>query len=68
MPYGVYDIAENEAFVSVGVSSDTAEFAVEAIRRCRHKLGPKRYLRPGRLLITADAGGSNGHRNRLWKL
>ncbi len=68
VPYGVYDIAENEAMVSVGVSSDTAEFAVEAIRRWWNELGNQRYGKATRLLITADAGGSNGHRNRLWKL
>lgn len=68
VPYGVYDIAENEALVSVGVSSDTAEFAVEAIRRWWSELGAERYSGAKRLLITADAGGSNGHRNRLWKL
>ena len=68
VPYGVYDIAGNEAWVSVGVSSDTAEFAVEAIRRWWHELGQERYGKPHRLLITADSGGSNGHRNRLWKL
>jgi transposase len=68
VPYGVYDIAENEAMVSVGVSSDTAEFAVEAIRRWWQELGKVRYNCPNRLLITADSGGSNGHRNRLWKL
>ena len=65
VPYGVYDIEENEAWVSIGVSSDTAEFAVEAIRRWWHELGKERYLRPSRLLITADSGGSNGHRNRI---
>ena len=68
VPYGVYDIAENEAGVSVGISSDTAEFAVEAIRRWWHELGLPRYDKSRRLLITADSGGSNGHRNRLWKL
>ena len=68
VPYGVYDIAENEALVSVGVSSDTAEFAVEAIRRWWNELGVERYPKAKRVLITADAGGSNGHRNRLWKL
>ncbi len=68
VPYGVYDIEENEAWVSIGVSSDTAEFAVEAIRRWWHELGSERYSHPRRLLITADSGGSNGHRNRLWKL
>ena len=68
VPYGVYDIAQNLAMVSVGVSSDTAEFAVEAIRRWWYELGEERYGCPSRLLITADSGGSNGHRNRLWKL
>ena len=68
VPYGVYDIAENEAMVSIGVSSDTAEFAVEAIRRWWQELGQERYGCPSRLLITADSGGSNAHRSRLWKL
>jgi len=67
IPYGVYDIDLNEAWVSVGVSHDTAEFAVEAIRCWWKRLGKKRYKSPKRLLITADSGGSNGHRNRLWK-
>jgi hypothetical protein len=68
VPYGVYDMAENEAGVSVGISSDTAEFAVEAIRCWWRKLGLPRYTASHRLLITADCGGRNGHRNRLWKL
>ena len=68
VPYGVYDIAENEALVSVGVSSDTAEFAVEAIRRWWKKVGSKRYHDAKELLIMADGGGSNGSRCRLWKL
>jgi hypothetical protein len=67
IPYGVYDIKSNEAWVSVGISRDTGEFAVEAIRRWWRRMGKKRYKRPKRLLITADSGGSNGHRNRLWK-
>lgn len=67
IPYGVYDIESNEAWVSVGISRDTGEFAVEAIRRWWRRLGKKRYAKPKRLLITADSGGSNGHRNRLWK-
>lgn len=67
IPYGVYDIESNEAWVSVGISRDTAEFAVEAIRRWWKRLGKKRYNNPKRLVITADSGGSNGHRNRLWK-
>ena len=68
IPYGVYDIDQNEAWVSIGISSDTGEFAVESIRRWWKELGRKRYRKPTRVLITADAGGSNGHRNRLWKL
>jgi len=68
VPYGVYDIANNEAAVSVGVSHDTAEFAVAAIRRWWNRLGRKKYKSPRRLLITADAGGSNGYRTRLWKV
>jgi transposase len=68
VPYGVYDIAENEAWVSVGISHDTAEFAVEALRRWWSQLGRKRYGRAERLLVTADSGGSNSSRSRLWKL
>jgi hypothetical protein len=68
VPYGVYDLEHNEAWVSVGISSDTAEFAVEAIRRWWRRLGRRRYPDAKRLLITADSGGSNGSRNRLWKV
>jgi hypothetical protein len=68
IPYGIYDLSHNEAGVSVGITHDTAEFAVEAIRRWWHRLGTKRYKSPRRLLITADSGGSNSSRNRLWKL
>lgn len=68
VPYGVYDIGENLAGVSVGISHDTAEFAVAAIQRWWQRLGRKRYPNVKRLLITADSGGSNGPRNRLWKL
>jgi transposase len=67
VPYGVYDITHNEAGVSVGVSHDTAEFAVAAIRRWWKRLGHKRYPRATRLLITADSGGSNSPRTRLWR-
>lgn len=67
-PYGVYDIGENDAWVSVGISSDTAEFAVEAIRRWWTTMGQERYTHTDKLLITADCGGSNGARTRLWKL
>lgn len=66
-PYGVYDEAENEGFVNVGVSHDTAEFAVESIERWWRMLGHRRYPNATKLLITADGGGSNGSRNRLWK-
>ena len=68
VPYGVYDILENEAGVSVGISHDTAEFAVAAIRRWWQKLGHRRYAKARRLLVTADSGGSNSSRSRLWKL
>jgi len=67
-PYGVYDIGDNSAWVSVGISSDTAEFAVESIRRWWNELGYERYSTLVELLITADGGGSNGYRIRLWKL
>lgn len=68
IPYGVYDIGHNEAGVSVGITHDTAEFAVAAIRRWWQRLGKRRYGSPRRVLITADSGGSNSSRNRLWKL
>lgn len=68
VPYGVYDIGQNEAGVTVGISSDTAEFAVAAIRRWWNKLGRKRYPQATRLLITADCGGSNSPRTRLWRV
>jgi len=67
-PYGVYDVAHNEAWVSVGVDHDTAAFAVESIRRWWWSMGYPVYPKATRLLITADAGGSNGYRLRLWKL
>ncbi|HLE82547.1 MAG TPA: ISAzo13 family transposase [Dehalococcoidia bacterium] len=67
-PYGVYDVAQNEAWVSVGVDHDTATFAVESIRRWWRSMGQPLYPKATRLLITADAGGSNGYRLRLWKL
>jgi hypothetical protein len=67
-PYGVYDLADDSAWVSVGISSDTAEFAMESIRRWWNAMGHARYPQAAELLITADGGGSNGHRTRLWKL
>ena len=66
-PYGVYDIGENAGWVSVGISCDTAEFAVAAIRRWYDSMGCERYPEMRELLITADCGGSNGYRVRLWK-
>jgi len=68
VPYGVYDIAANQGWVSVGVDHDTAAFAVESIRRWWRGMGRKRYAKARRLLITADCGGSNGARVRLWKV
>jgi hypothetical protein len=68
IPYGVYDILENAAWVSVGITHDTAEFAVEAIRRWWRELGRPRYRGSRRVLITADCGGSNAPRTRLWKV
>jgi hypothetical protein len=68
VPYGAYDIARNRAVVNVGVSHDTAEFAVESIRRWWRLDGRRLYRDARRLLICADSGGSNGHKLRLWKL
>ena len=67
IPYGVYDVADNAGWVNVGDSADTAEFAVESIRRWWNTLGRDRFPTAARLLITADAGGSNGYRPRAWK-
>jgi hypothetical protein len=67
-PYGVYDLAHNTGWVSVGVDHDTASFAVETIRRWWYAMGQEMYPRAEKLLITADGGGSNGSRVRLWKV
>ena len=67
-PYGVYDVTANEGWVSVGIDHDTAEFAVQSIRRWWLEMGQPLYSRARRLLITADCGGSNGYRVRLWPL
>jgi len=67
IPYGVYDIARNTGWVNVGVDHDTATFAVESIRRWWKTRGQTDYPAASRLLITADAGGSNGYRYRVWK-
>jgi Rhodopirellula transposase. len=66
-PYGVSDIADDTGWVSVGIDNDTAQFAVESIRGWWHTLGHARYPDASRLIITADCGGSNGYRTRLWK-
>ena len=67
-PYGVYDIADNTGWVSVGIDHDTASFAVNAIRRWWQTMGHERYPKANRLTISADGGGSNGSRVRLWKI
>jgi DDE family transposase len=68
IPYGVYDIAANQGWVSVGIDHDTAQFAVNSIRSWWQHLGRERYPDATRLQITADCGGSNGNRVRLWKV
>jgi hypothetical protein len=67
IPYGVYDIGNDEGWVSVGDTADTAEFAVESIRRWWNQMGRARFPSATKLMITADAGGSNGYRVRAWK-
>jgi len=67
IPYGVYDVSRNEGFVSVGIDHDTAEFAVESIRRWWKHVGKTAYPQSKKLYITADGGGSNASRSRLWK-
>lgn len=67
VPYGVYDMAQNLGWVSVGISKDTAEFAVNTIKTWWQQMGEVQYPNAKKLLITADGGGSNGSRNRLWK-
>ena len=66
-PYGVYDITNNKGWVSVGIDKDTSEFAVQSIRNWWSKMGKSHFKKPSKLLITADGGGSNGSRVRLWK-
>ena len=68
VPYGIYDIGDNKGWVSVGMDHDTASFAVHAIGRWWLTMGQNRYPNATRLLVTADGGGSNGHRVRLWKV
>ena len=68
IPYGVYDVTRDSGWVSVGVDHDTAVFAVETLRRWWHRMGSAAYPQARRLLITADGGGSNSSRSRLWKV
>ena len=68
IPYGVYDMTRNQGWVSVGIDHDTAEFAIHSIRQWWYQMGRSAYPEAKELLITADGGGSNGSRNRLWKL
>ncbi len=66
-PYGIYDVGQNTGWVNVGIDHNTAAFAVESIRRWWHSVGQSQYPEAKRLLISADSGGSNGSRVRLWK-
>lgn len=66
-PYGVFDMSRNEGWINVGISHDTAEFALESMRRWWKRMGQERYPRATRLLIIVDSGGSNGYRPKLWK-
>jgi hypothetical protein len=68
IPEGVYDLGRNEGWVSIGIDHDTAEFAAMSLRRWWEEMGASAYPKASRLLITADAGGSNGYRSRLWKV
>jgi len=68
IPYGIYDLASNQGWVSVGITRDTAQFAVASIRRWWNEMGSTRFPRARKLMITADGGGSNSSRNRLWKV
>jgi hypothetical protein len=68
IPYGVYDMINNQGWVSVGIDHDTAQFAVNSIRRWWKRMGRRRFSRATKLLITADGGGSNSSRSRLWKV
>ena len=67
IPYGIFDRENNEGFVNVGITSDTAEFAVNRIERWWNEVGAARFPGVTKLMITADCGGSNGNRTRLWK-
>jgi transposase len=68
IPYGVYDVTHNQGWVNVGIDHDTAYFAAASIRRWWQEMGARRFPRAAQVLITADGGGSNSHRSRLWKV
>ncbi len=68
IPYGVYDMLHNQGWVSVGIDHDTAQFAAHSIQKWWYEMGQQRFPRGTELLITADGGGSNSHRSRLWKV
>ncbi|NNC09344.1 ISAzo13 family transposase [Corallococcus exiguus] len=68
IPYGVYDMGDNSGWVNVGVDHDTPAFAVASIRAWWRRMGRRRYPNARELLVTADAGGSNSYRSRLWKM
>jgi hypothetical protein len=68
IPYGVYDIVSNQGWVNVGIDHDTAQFAANSIQRWWTRMGQRRFPKATELLITADGGGSNSHRSRLWKV
>ncbi len=68
VPYGVYDIGANQGYVSLGIDHDTGQFAVNGVRLWLDRMGRERYRAMSRLMITADGGGSNGSRLRLWKM
>ena len=68
IPYGIYDVQQNDGLVNVGVSHETAEFAVESIRQWWRRVGRRRYPEAKRILLCADGGGSNSSRNRAWKV
>jgi hypothetical protein len=68
IPYGIYDLTLNQGWVSVGIDHDTAEFAVESIRHLWLQMGQPLYPNSKHLLLSADCGGSNGYRSKLWKL
>ena len=68
IPYGIYDLSRNEGWVNIGINHDTAQFATNSIRRWWLEMGQNNFPKATRLLITADAGGSNSHRGRLWKV